>query len=108
MTNNTGIRRRPDKEIVTPDSVLRVCITLTGAGMEGLVSICVTEGVIPSELCVFVPVYVCACAFLAFYLGIASEQFTTCHSISKTGSKSERERRVRRTMQQEKERKRRD
>ena len=31
------------------------------------------------------------CAFLAFYLGIASEQFTACHSLSRTGSKSERE-----------------
>lgn len=77
--------------------------------MEGLVSICVTVGVIPSEL--YVCACVCVCAFLAFYLGIASEQFTTCHSISKKGSKSEREgrvRRKRRTMQQEKEREERD
>lgn len=91
-----------DKEIVTPHSVCWVCIALTTTRVTGLMSVSVTVNVIPSETCVCMGLCVCVCvralicAFLAFYLGIASEQFTACHSLSRTGSKSERKRRMER------------
>lgn len=59
----------------------RTCICLCDSGCDSPIK--------KKNVCV--SVYVCTCAFLAFYLGIASEQFKACHSICRTGSKSERQ-----------------
>lgn len=94
-------QQQRDKEIVTPHSV---CIALTATRMAGLMSIYVTVDVIPTEesvcergrararVCVRVRACLHRRALLAFYLGIASEQFTACQSFSGSDSRSERRR----------------
>lgn len=44
--------------------------------------------------CLCVCASACVCLCISFYLGIASEQFTACHSLSELGTKRKRERKM--------------
>lgn len=85
-----------DKEIATTPHVLSVYCS--HHHKDGRTYVCLQYVTANATLRVHACVCACMCGCipcLAFYLGIASEQFTACHSLSRTGTKSERWRRMR-------------
>lgn len=94
LTKHTDMGEDWTKRLSLHIQVCGVCIALTGTGMAGLVSVYVTVDMIPNEMSVCVCVSACVCLCISFYLGIASEQFTACHSLSGLGTKRKRERKM--------------